>query len=115
MPTLFHLPLDPFSRKIRIVLGEKNIHANLSVEPIWERREEYLALNPAGTVPVFQEDDGSIIASSQAIAEYLDETIQGTALLSGSATDRAEIRRLCAWFDIKFNQEVTEYLVGEKK
>ncbi|MBH68228.1 MAG: glutathione S-transferase [Rhodospirillaceae bacterium] len=114
MPTLFHLPLDPFSRKIRIVLGEKNIQANLSVEPIWERREEFLALNPAGTVPVFQEDDGSIIASSQAIAEYLDETVPGITLFSGTPKDRAEIRRLCAWFDIKFNQEVTEYLVGEK-
>jgi glutathione S-transferase len=114
MRTLFHLPLDPFSRKIRIVIAEKKLEVKLIVEPIWDRREEFLGLNPACTVPVMQEPDGSIIATSQAIAEYLDEIISDHPIISGDAKNRAEIRRLCAWFDIKFNQEVTEYLVGEK-
>lgn len=114
MRTLFHLPLDPFSRKIRVVLGEKKIEAELTVEQIWDRREAFLALNPAGTVPVLREPDGAVVAPSQAIAEYLDETIAETPLISGSAVDRAEIRRLCAWFDMKFHREVTDHLVGEK-
>ena len=114
MRTLFHLPLDPFSRKIRIVLGEKKIEAELAVEQIWERREAFLALNPAGTVPVLREPDGTIIAPSQAIAEYLDETVADTPLIDGSPADRAEVRRLCAWFDMKFHREVTDHLVGEK-
>lgn len=95
-------------------MGEKNIDTAFSIEPIWERRDEFLALNPAGTVPVLENDDGSIIATSQAIAEYLDETISEPPLISGTAIERAEIRRLSNWFDIKFNQEVTDYLVGEK-
>ena len=114
MPSLLHLPLDPFSRKIRIVLGEKKITASLAVEPIWERRHEFLSINPAGTVPVFIEDDGTTISTSQAIAEYLEETSKGPALIFGTALQRAEIRRLCNWFDVKFNTEVTEYLLGEK-
>ena len=114
MPNLLHLPLDPFSRKIRIVLGEKKITASLAVEPIWERRHEFLSINPAGTVPVFIEDDGTTISTSQAIAEYLEETSKEPALIFGTALQRAEIRRLCNWFDVKFNTEVTEYLLGEK-
>ena len=114
MPSLLHLPLDPFSRKIRIVLGEKKITASLAVEPIWERRQEFLSINPAGTVPVFIEDDGTTISTSQAIAEYLEETSTEPALIFGTALQRAEIRRLCNWFDVKFNTEVTEYLLGEK-
>ena len=114
MPNLLHLPLDPFSRKIRIVLGEKKITASLAVEPIWERRHEFLSINPAGTVPVFIEDDGTTISTSQAIAEYLEETSKEPALIFGTASQRAEIRRLCNWFDVKFNTEVTEYLLGEK-
>ena len=114
MPSLLHLPLDPFSRKIRIVLGEKKITASLAVEPIWERRHEFLTINPAGTVPVFIEDDGTTISTSQAIAEYLEEKSIEPALIFGTALQRAEIRRLCNWFDVKFNTEVTEYLLGEK-
>ena len=114
MPSLLHLPLDPFSRKIRIVLGEKKIIASLAVEPIWERRHEFLSINPAGTVPVFIEDDGTTISTSQAIAEYLEETSKEPALIFGTALQRAEIRRLCNWFDVKFNTEVTDYLLGEK-
>ena len=62
----------------------------------------------------FIEDDGTTISTSQAIAEYLEETSKEPALIFGTALQRAEIRRLCNWFDVKFNTEVTEYLLGEK-
>ncbi|MBL6599654.1 MAG: glutathione S-transferase family protein [Alphaproteobacteria bacterium] len=114
MRILYHLPLDPFSRKIRIVLNEKRVEVELTVEQFWDRREGFLALNPAGTVPVLHDPDGAVVAPSQAIAEYLEETVADPPLISGSASDRAEIRRLCAWFDMKFNREVTEHLFGEK-
>ena len=114
MPTLYHLPLDPFSRKVRIVIREKKIDVDLMVEQFWERRADFLALNPAGTVPVLQEENGAVIAPSQTIAEYLDETVTEPPLMQGSAADRAEVRRLCAWFDVKFHREVTDNLFGEK-
>lgn len=114
MPTLYHLWISPFCRKIRVSLGEKKIEAETKVEQIWERRPDFLAMNPDGTVPVFVDDDGTVVANSGAISEYLEETRPEIPLLPGDAAARAEIRRLVAWFDRKFNAEVTEMLVGEK-
>jgi glutathione S-transferase len=113
MVRLHHFPLCPFSRKIRLVLGEKEIAAEeVPVEP-WAEPERVAALNPAAEVPVL-EDGEQRIADSGAIAEYLEETRPEPALIAGSATERAEIRRLVAWFEVKFVREVTEPLWGEK-
>jgi len=114
MRLLYHLWLSPFSRKVRLVLGEKKLDATLKVEKIWERREDFLALNPAGAVPVLVEDDGAVLAESAAIAEFLDETHPEPPLLGRSPAMRAETRRLTAWFDLKFHREVTANLVDEK-
>ncbi len=114
MRLLYHLWLSPFSRKVRLVLGEKKLDVTLKVEKVWERREDFLALNPAGAVPVLVEDDGAILAESMAISEYLDETHPEPPLLGRSPAMRAETRRLTAWFDLKFHAEVTTNLVDEK-
>ena len=114
MRILYHLPLSPFCRKIRVVLKEKNLEFTLQLEKTWERRPEFLALNPAGDVPVLIEPDGQVLADSNAIAEYLDEVHREKLLLGLNPVDRAEVRRLVGWYDVKFNREVTENLVGEK-
>ncbi|HLJ65686.1 MAG TPA: glutathione S-transferase family protein [Stellaceae bacterium] len=114
MRLLYHLWLSPFSRKIRLVLQEKALDFTMKVEKIWERRPEFLALNPACEVPVLIEEDGSVLAEATAIAEYLEETYREKLLLAINPVDRAEARRLSAWFDVKMNLEVTENLVGEK-
>ena len=114
MRVLYHLWLSPFSRKVRIALGEKQADFDMKVEQVWERRREFLALNPAGDVPVLVEPDGTVLADSAAICEYLEETMPTPNLLGGTAPDRAEVRRLVAWFDRKFDHEVTDRLVGEK-
>src|SRR5258708_34545247 len=114
MRILYHLWLSPFSRTIRVVLKEKNLDFTMKTEKIWDRRPEFLALNPAGDVPVLIEPDGSVIADVHAIAEFLDEVYREKILLGINPIDRAEVRRLVAWFDIKMNAEVTENLVGEK-
>lgn len=114
MRTLYHLWLHPYSRKVRIVLAEKNLDFSLEIEKIWERRTDFLALNPAGDVPVLIEEDGTTLANSQVICEYLDEVYPEVNLLGGDPVQRSETRRLVSWFDVKFNREVTENLVGEK-
>lgn len=114
MRTLFHLWLHPFSRKVRIVLAEKNLEFDLKIEKIWERRTEFLALNPAGDVPVLIEPDGTTLANSQVICEYIEEVYNDNSLLGKDPVQRAETRRLVSWFDVKFNREVTDNLVGEK-
>lgn len=114
MRLLYHLWLSPASRKIRIVLQEKELDFTMKVERTWERRAEFLALNPAGEVPVLIEPDGTVLADAGAIAEFLDEVYRDKLLLGINPLDRAEVRRLVAWFDVKLNHEVTENLVGEK-
>ncbi|MEM7618525.1 MAG: glutathione S-transferase family protein [Pseudomonadota bacterium] len=114
MRTLFHLWLHPFSRKVRVVLAEKGLEFDLQIEKVWERRTEFLALNPAGDVPVLVEQDGTTLANSQVICEYLEEVYPEQNLLGHDPVQRAETRRLISWFDTKFNREVTENLVGEK-
>ena len=114
MRTLFHLWLHAFSRKVRIALAEKNLDFDLQIEKVWERRTEFLAMNPAGEVPVLVEPDGTTLANSQVICEYLEEVYGDVNLLGKDPTQRAETRRLVSWFDMKFNKEVTENLVGEK-
>ncbi len=114
MRVLHHLWLSPFCRKVRVALAEKGLEFDLKVEELWQRRPEFLAMNPAGDVPVLVEDEGRVLADSTAIAEYLEEAFPLPPLVPGDAIARAEVRRLVAWFDVKFNREVTENLVGEK-
>lgn len=114
MRVLYHFPLSPFSRKVRLVLAEKKLEFTLQEERPWERRPAFLALNPAGEVPVLVEADGEVLADSQAIVEYLEEIAPDPPLLGGEVRERAEIRRLVNWFDRKFCHEVTDNLIGEK-
>ncbi|MGH7210117.1 MAG: glutathione S-transferase family protein [Acetobacteraceae bacterium] len=114
MRLLYHLPLSPFSRKIRLVLAEKRLPFELRIEKVWEKRPEYLELNPAGTVPTLIEENDLVIADSAVIAEYLDEAYPDTPLLGRTLAERVEVRRLVAWFDGKFAFEVTRNLLGEK-
>ena len=114
MRTLYHLPLSPFSRKVRLVLAEKRLPFDLRQEKVWERRAEYLEMNPAGTVPTLIEDNGLAIPDSAVICEYLEDAYPDTPLLGRTLAERVEIRRLTAWFDGKFAAEVTRNVLGEK-
>jgi glutathione S-transferase len=114
MRLLYHLPLSPFSRKVRLALAEKRLPYELRLEKVWERRPEYLELNPAGTVPTLVEDNGLAIADSNVICEYLEEAYPDTGLMGRTLAERVEVRRLVAWFDGKFASEVTRNLLGEK-
>jgi glutathione S-transferase len=118
MITLYHYPLSVQSRFARLVLGECEETPELVEERVWERRREFLLLNPAGTLPVLVENEDSPIVGVWAISEYLDETrgfaLNDRRLLPANANQRAEVRRLCEWFLYKFEEEVTGYLVEEK-
>jgi len=114
MRYLFHLPLSPFSRKVRLVLAEKRLSFELRQEKPWERRAEYLDLNPAGTVPTLVDENGFTVPDSSVICEYLEEAYPDIPLIGHSLAERVETRRLVAWFDGKFNNEVTRNLIGEK-
>ena len=113
MLRLHHVPLCPFSRKIRIVLREKGLTAELVELHPWEKPDELLRLNPACEAPVLI-DGAHVVCDSQAIADHLEEAYPETDLLGRDRAQRNETRRLVAWFDSKFAREVTELLWREK-
>lgn len=113
MIRLYHAPLSPFCRKVRLTLAEKKLEVELIEERYWEQSPEFLRRNPAGKVPVLRLD-GRFLTESQAICEYLDERYPSPPLMPKDPETRHEVRRLCAWFDDKFHSEVTSKLVYER-
>jgi glutathione S-transferase len=115
MPKLLHFVLDPYSRRARMALAEYGELVQLSDERPWAPSSTAIELNPSGLMPILVEDTGLAICGSEALTEYLEETRGAVkTLLPGNAYARAEIRRLIAWFDVKFYTEVTEPLLTEK-
>ena len=113
MIRLYHFPLSPFCRKVRLTLAEKKLEVELVEERYWEPSPDFLRRNPAGKVPILRMDQ-KVMSESQAICEYLDEAIPTPALMPRDADTRYEVRRICAWFDDKFHAEVTSKLLYER-
>ena len=112
---LYQFPLCPFSRKIRLLMGEKNIAYDLVREDPWAASDHFYNLNPAGRTPVLvNEEKGIVIADSRAIGEYFEETVDRSPMINGTASGRAEIRRLTALFDENFYNDVTAPLLSER-
>ncbi|UVO50938.1 glutathione S-transferase family protein [Sphingomonas sp. SUN019] len=112
---LYQFTLCPFTRKVRTLLGEKDVGYELVKEMPWDRRDEFVDMNPTGQTPVMVDPERStLLIDSMAICEYFEETIDKAAMINGTATNRAEIRRLVAWFDTQFYRDVTGPLLDER-
>ncbi len=110
---LYHVPLSPFCRKVRLSLAEKKVEVELVEERYWEKDADFLRRNPAGKLPVLRLD-GMLMAESTPICEYIEETRPTPPLMPNSTEGRLEVRRLMSWFDDKFHHEVTSKLVYER-
>ncbi|WP_299601494.1 glutathione S-transferase family protein [uncultured Tateyamaria sp.] len=113
MARLFHVPLSPFCRKVRLSLAEKKIEVELVEERYWEADPDFLRRNPAAKVPVLRLD-GVMMSESAAICEYIEETRPEPSLLPSDPVAKLEVRRLVGWFDDKFHNEVTSKLLYER-
>jgi glutathione S-transferase len=118
MLTLFHHPFCPHSRFIRLALAEHQLEHRMIEERVWERREEFLMLNPAATTPVLVAEGYPPVPGAAIIAEFLDETrgadLYERRLMATEPGPRVEVRRLAAWFNEKFFAEVSGPLVTER-
>lgn len=114
---LHHRFFCPHSRFVRLILAERGVEVELIEERPWERREEFLRLNPEGTTPILTVGSGLAIPGSEIIAAYFDELDQSETdrrLMPQGAIARVEVRRLMHWFNVKFFEEVSGPLVAEK-
>src|ERR1700742_5021112 len=111
MLTIFHHPFCPHSRYIRLALAEYGLEYRTVEERVWERRQEFLMMNPAATTPVLVAEGYPPVPGAAVISEFIDE-VRGPELLSGRLLPeepgkRVEVRRLAAWFNEKFFAEVS--------
>ena len=114
---LHHRFFCPHSRFVRLALAERGVEAALVEARPWERREDFLRLNPEGTTPVVEIADGPAIVGADGVAAWLDDLETGPAdrrLMPEALTRRIEARRLMRWFHGKFFEEVSGPLVEEK-
>ncbi|MCB1469411.1 MAG: glutathione S-transferase family protein [Rhizobiaceae bacterium] len=118
MLTLFHHPMFATCRFVRLAFGEYGEELALIEEKPWLRRKEFLALNPACTLPVLLAEGDFPIVGASVIAEYLDETRgvlkREKRLFAENPFERAEIRRICDWYLTKTESEVTRHIVRER-
>ena len=95
MPKLYHFTLCPFSRRIRLALGEYGAAAELVEEKPWALTRGFLKLSPTGSLPAFVEDDRSAVSGIAAVSEYLEETRVGhedaVSLLGDTPLERASL------------------------
>jgi glutathione S-transferase len=118
MLTLYHHPFCPHSRFVRLALAEHGMDYHLIEERVWERRKDFVILNPAATTPVIVSEGYPPVTAAAGILEFLDETrgpaLHERRLMPIETGRRVEVRRLSSWFNDKFFAEVSGLLVMER-
>jgi glutathione S-transferase len=97
--TLYDAARCPYCARVRILLAEKEVpyepvEVDLQDRPAW-----IYGKNPAGRVPVLEEDEGLVLPESRVIMEYLEERFPEPALWPVDAAERALARLLLERFD----------------
>ncbi|MDF5724689.1 MAG: glutathione S-transferase family protein [Rhizonema sp. PD37] len=95
--TLYYHQQSSFSRKIRILLAEKNLDCELKQIDLANKPAEFIKLSPIGQVPVLVDQDGTVIWDSTLIAEYLDETYPQPNFYP---RDRRQRLECCKWEEL---------------
>lgn len=118
---LTHFRMCPFSRSIRLAFTELELEPALAEERPWDLRAAFLAINPAGELPVLEMADSLLLCGAYSISEFLAEEAENSAidertirLFPGTPEDRAEVRRLVDWFNGKFSREISRPMLVEK-
>ena len=111
---LYHYPICPFSRKIRIILHEKEIDYVEVIENFWEKRDKFCIINPTGMVPFlaikrFDIDKPLLIFGVNSIIYYLENKFPKKSTIFGSLDSAVEIMKMSEWFDLKFYSDVSKY------
>ncbi|MBX9609783.1 MAG: glutathione S-transferase family protein [Gammaproteobacteria bacterium] len=99
----------PNPRLVRMFMAEKGItlpSEDLDLLGGANRQAPYLSKNPAGQTPALELDDGTVIAETVTICEYLEEKHPTPALVGTTAEQRAETRMWVRRVELN----ITEYM-----
>lgn len=115
MLILYHHPICPLSRQIRVFLKECNAEFTLIKENYWHRRNELIDMNPLGTLPIIQIDKFfPVLVGNYSIIEYMVEKFEDFYFMPKSINERVLVRQNISWFNDKFYREVSKILIDEK-
>jgi glutathione S-transferase len=84
---------SPFTRKVRIVLAEKKIEYEFTIDNPWKADAVTPNFNPLGKVPVLVLDDGTTLFDSRVIVAFLDSASPLLRLVPSDPRERVEVRR----------------------
>ena len=112
--TIYHYPLCPFCRLVRLAFYEKGVPQELVKIAPWERQAVFLEKNPLGTVPVIVESDEYTLSGALTICAYLNELVPLPDLMGQTPRGRAEVRRLTEWICSVFYPEVVKPILQER-
>jgi len=107
--------IGPNPRMVRMFIAEKGLDLPVTQVDIIagdNRREPFLSINPAGEIPVLALDDGTALAETTAICEYLEERHPEPPLIGATAEDRARTRMWWRRVDLKVVQPMTQGFRG---
>jgi glutathione S-transferase len=82
---------SPYVRKVRIVMAEKKLDFQLTLEDVWAS-DEMLKSNPLGKVPCLVMEGGEAVFDSRVIVEYLDTLSPVGKLIPAAGRERIEVR-----------------------
>merc|ERR1719378_1399098 len=88
-----HTVVDIFMREKGLedaYFEQIEVWINLDMED--NRNAENLAMNPQGSIPWFVLEDGTVIAETIAMCEYIEEVLPENPLVGRNAAERAKVR-----------------------
>ncbi len=95
MITLYDSALSPFAARVRMALAFKNVDDWQSLTPPGGLKSpEYLAINPAGRIPVLELESGYLLPESEIILEYIEDLYPDPSLRPKDLEMRARARVL---------------------
>jgi len=96
--------IGPNPRVVKMFIAEKGLEidrVSVDLRDGENRREPYLAINPAGQTPALQLQSGAVVAEVTAICEYLEEITPNPPLIGTNAEERAHTRMWVRRVDLK--------------
>lgn len=111
--TLFSGPSCPYSHRVRFVLAEKGITADLVSVSGDDKPEDLLDLNPYGTVPTLVDRDLALY-DTKIIIEYLDERFPHPPLMPVDPVSRAKARLVLYRIEQDWYRPLENLIAGGK-
>ncbi|MCB1749585.1 MAG: glutathione S-transferase family protein [Gammaproteobacteria bacterium] len=115
---LYWFQVAPNPTKVRLYVAEKNAggagivldDAIVKLPKGEQRTAEFRALNPFGSLPVLELDDGSTVVESLPIIDYLEELHPAPPLWGETPRERVRARELERIADVRLMMPIARYI-----